>query len=77
MQGLRRVKGVTVTTMINGKGVDVVFKSPYRWRIYEGDRDVTKAFGFDPGKCVYEEDPRYAWFHEETKANEINCRLHV
>jgi hypothetical protein len=77
MQGIRRIKGVTVTTVLNGRGVDVVFKSPYRWRIYEGDREVTRDFGFIPGRALDHDDPRREAFHAAVEAGEINCRLHV
>lgn len=72
---VERIKGVTVTTLVGGKGVDVVFRSPYHWRIYEGARDVTKQFGFPLIGGVYEEDPRWAAFHAETEANEFRVSL--
>jgi hypothetical protein len=72
---VERIKGVTVTTLVNGRGVDVVFRSPYRWRIYEDDRDVTKSFGFPLIGGVYEDDPRWQAFHAETAANEFRVVL--
>lgn len=76
--GIRRIKGVTVTTLVNGRGVDVVFRSPYRWRIYEGDRDVTKSFGHRlVGETLPGHSAEWEAFHAETKANEINCVLHA
>ena len=74
---VERIKGVTVTTLVNGRGVDVVFRSPYRWRIYEGSRDVTKSFGFPLIGGVYEDDPRWQAFHDETQANEFRVALHA
>lgn len=69
-----RIKGVTVATVLDGRPVDVVFRSPYRWRIYEGGREVTREFGFD-GKPVY--DARLNTFHDRVNAGEIRSRLHA
>jgi hypothetical protein len=74
---VERIKGVTVTTILEGRGVDVVFRSPYRWRIYEGDRDVTKTFGFPLIGGVYEEDPRWSAFHAAVDAGECRTALHT
>jgi len=74
---VERIKGVTVTTVLDGRGVDVVFKSPVRWRIYEGDREVTKEFGFTPGRAVDWDDPRKDAFHAAVDAGEVRTRLHT
>lgn len=71
-----RIKGVTVRTVLNGRAVEVVFRSPYRWRIYEGDREVTREFGFT-GSVVSPDDPRFLEFHAAVDAGEIEARLHA
>lgn len=72
----KRITGVTVKTVLDGRVVDVVFRSPYRWRIYEGEREVTKDYGFS-GRIVSHDDPRFAAFHTEVETGEISCRLQV
>lgn len=74
---VERIKGVTVTTILEGRGVDVVFRSPYRWRIYEGARDVTKEFGFPLIGGVYEDDPRWSDFHAAVDDGEVRTVLHT
>ena len=74
---VERIKGVTVTTTLEGRGVDVVFRSPYRWRIYEGDRDVTKAFGFPlRGHCI-EDEAEWRAFHAKVDAGAVRTALHT
>lgn len=73
-----RIKGVTVRTVVSGRQVTVVFRSPYRWRIYDGGADVTREFGHS---CRGETLPAHseAWhrFHAETASNEVDCLLHI
>lgn len=73
MQTARRITGVTVRTIIDGREVDVVFRSPYRWRIYEGAREVTRDFGFT-GSPV-KDDAAVRAFHAKVDAGEIRCAL--
>lgn len=73
---VRRIKGISVATLIDGRGVEVVFNSPYRWRIYEGSREVTKEFGFN-GRCIYEEDSRFLEWHNKVTQGECRSVLHV
>lgn len=73
-----RIRGVTVTTLVNKRGVDVVFRSPYRWRIYEGHRDVTREFGYPlRGYSLTPHSPEWEAFHHEVTANEFCCSLFV
>jgi len=66
---VRRIKGISIAALIDGRGVEVVFNSPYRWRVYEGAREVTKEFGFN-GRCIYEDDPRWREWHDKVTAGE-------
>jgi len=72
-----RIKGVTVRTILDGRSVDVVFRSPYRWRIYDGERDVTREFGFPlTGHCI-EHDAERAAFHAKVDAGAKTSHLHT
>lgn len=72
----RRIKGVTVETKVSGRDVTVVFRSPYRWRIYEGANDVTGEFGHAlRGPSLPAHSAEWDAFHAETQANERRVKL--
>lgn len=73
---VRRIKGVSVAALIDGRGVEVIFTSPYRWRVYEGDREVTREFGFN-GRALDHDDPRRSEWHEKVDAGECRAILHT
>ena len=73
MRTARRITGVTVKTILEGRTVDVVFRSPYRWRIYEDEQEVTKDFGFN-GRPVTD-DAAMRDFHDKVDAGEISHRI--
>lgn len=81
-----RIKGAQVHTVIDGRTVDVVFRSPYRWRVYEGARDVTTEFGCRKVRMsgpvrgaedytLTPESPEWRAFHDKVKAGEISQRI--
>lgn len=73
-----RIKGVTCRTRISGRDVTVVFRSPYRWRIYDDGRDVTKEFGHTlRGETLPAHSAEWTAFHKEASDNETDCLLHV
>lgn len=78
MRTVSRIKGVTSRTVISGREVTVVFRSPYRWRIYDGGDDVTRAFGHAlRGPSLPPHSEAWTSFHAEASANETDCLLHV
>jgi len=73
-----RIKGATCRTCIANRDVTVVFRSPYRWRIYDNGKDVTKEFGHAlRGPTLPEHSPEWYAFHTEAKHNEKDCLLHI
>lgn len=73
-----RIKGVTCRTKINGREVTVVFRSPYRWRIYDNGKDVTKTFGHSlRGYTLPPHSDEWKSFHDEASRNEVDCLLHI
>ncbi len=74
--GIRRIKGVTTRTVLDGREVEVVFRSPYRWRIYEHGEDVTKEFGHAlRGEALPADTAEWRAFHAAVSAGEIWTRL--
>lgn len=73
-----RIKGVTSRTRIANREVTVVFRSPYRWRIYDMGKDVTKEFGHSlRGPTLPAHSPEWLAFQREASDNEVDCLLHV
>ena len=73
---IKRIKGVTAHAVLDGCAVDVVFRSPYRWRIYEGSQEVTREFGFN-GRRVDDADPRWSAFHDAVRAGTVRQTLQI
>ena len=73
-----RIKGVTCRTTISGREVTVVFRSPYRWRIYDNGDDVTREFGHSRrGNTLPPHSKEWTDFHAEASRNEVDCLLHI
>ena len=78
MQTPKRITGASVRTSLGGRTVDVVFRSPYRWRIYDGDRDVTSEFGHAKrGPSLPPHTVEWEAFHAEVAGNETRCTLRM
>ncbi len=74
---MQRISGVTIACVIDGRGVEVVFRSPYRWRIYEADRDVTAEFGHARrGDTLPRETPQWQAWHDAVAAGTIVQDVH-
>lgn len=71
----RKITGVHIKTVLDDRKVTVVFRSPYRWRILEDARDVTKEFGFS-GRRVEDEEVRKS-FYQRVESAEISSSLQV
>lgn len=73
-----RIKGVTCRTRIANRDVTIVFRSPYRWRIYDMGNDVTKEFGHAlRGPTLPPHSSEWSAFHKEASENETDCLLHA
>lgn len=73
-----RIKGVTCRTKIAGREVTIVFRSPYRWRIYDNYVDVTKEFGHSlRGPTLPAHSREWDDFHAEADRNEVDFLLHI
>ncbi|ALJ12665.1 hypothetical protein [Sphingopyxis macrogoltabida] len=76
METPNRIIGVKVWTTVHGRDVTVAFRSPYRWRIFENEVDVTKSFGHAlRGPSLPPHSEAWQAFHDETRLNERKAAL--
>jgi hypothetical protein len=64
---LSKITGVRCDTVLDNREVSVFFRSPYRYRVVENGRDVTKDFG---GGRIEQDSPKFRAFHEAVSAGE-------
>jgi len=66
---IKRITGVTAKANLRGRDVEVVFRSPYLWRIYENGADVTASFGHSlRGDPIPRDTPEWKAWHDEVEA---------
>lgn len=83
---MKRIKGVTARIVYNGRIYDVVFKSPYRWRVYNiNGNDITKEmmlsiFGINAslrGETIEGHSENWEKWHRIVTENTISQKLDV